>query len=73
MWLAGAGTKPGLVYGATDDFGYNVADKPAHVHDIQATVLHQLGIDHEKLTYRHNGSDRRLTDVHGHVIKELLT
>jgi hypothetical protein len=72
MWLAGGGIKPGLAYGSTDDFGYNVADKPVHTHDFQATLLHQLGIDHERLTYRFQGRDFRLTDVHGTVVKDIL-
>jgi hypothetical protein len=72
MWLAGGGVKPGVIHGATDDFGYNVTEKPVHVHDLQATLLHLLGIDHEKLTYKHQGRYYRLTDVHGHVVKAVL-
>jgi hypothetical protein len=72
MWMAGGGVKPGIAYGETDDFCYNVARDPVHVHDLNATILHLLGIDHTKLTFRHNGIDRRLTDVHGHVINEIL-
>jgi hypothetical protein len=72
MWFAGGGVKVGLSYGATDDLGFHVADKPVHVHDVQATVLHLLGFDHEKLTYRYAGRDFRLTDVHGHVVKDIL-
>ncbi len=72
-WMAGGGVKPGIVYGETDDFSYNVIDKPVHIHDLNATVLHCLGIDHEKLTFRHQGRDFRLTDVHGKVIQDLLT
>lgn len=72
MWLAGGGIKPGMIYGATDDFGYNVTENPVHVHDLQATLLHQLGIDHERLTYKHQGRYYRLTDVHGHVVKDIL-
>lgn len=72
MWLAGGGMRPGLVYGQTDDLGYNIADKPVHVHDLQATLLHTLGIDHERLTYKHQGRRYRLTDVHGHVMHEWL-
>jgi hypothetical protein len=68
LWLAGGGTKPGFVYGATDDHSYNIVEDPVHVHDLQATILHLLGIDHEKLTYRHQGRDFRLTDVHGKVV-----
>jgi hypothetical protein len=72
MWLAGGGVKPGLTYGATDELGFHVADKPVHVHDLQATILHLLGFDHEKLTFRHAGRDFRLTDVHGQVVRDLL-
>jgi hypothetical protein len=72
VWMAGGGVKPGLIHGETDDFGYNVATKPVHVHDLQATILHQLGIDHERLTYKHQGRYYRLTDVHGHVVKDIL-
>ncbi|HVY71838.1 MAG TPA: DUF1501 domain-containing protein [Verrucomicrobiae bacterium] len=71
-WLAGGGIKGGVSYGATDEWSYKAVENPAYCYDIHATVLHLLGIDHEKLTYRHNGIDRRLTDVHGDVIKELL-
>jgi hypothetical protein len=72
MWMAGGGTKPGLTYGATDDYSYNVTEQPVHVHDIQATILHCLGIDHTRLTYKFQGRDFRLTDVHGNVAKEIL-
>jgi uncharacterized protein (DUF1501 family) len=72
MWFAGGGVKPGLTYGATDDLGFHVADKPVHVHDVQATILHLLGFDHEKLTYRYAGRDFRLTDVFGHEVKGIL-
>ncbi len=72
MWLAGGGVKAGLTYGATDDLGFHVAEKPVHVHDVQATILHLLGFDHEKLTYRYAGRDFRLTDVHGKVVKDIL-
>jgi hypothetical protein len=72
IWMAGGGVKPGLVYGDTDDFGYNVIKDPVHVHDFQATVLHQLGLDHEKLIFKHQGRRYRLTDVAGKVIKDLL-
>jgi hypothetical protein len=71
-WMAGGGVRPGITYGATDDFGYNVAENPVHVHDFQATLLHLLGIDHEKLTYRFQGRYYRLTDVHGNVVKGVL-
>lgn len=87
VWMAGGGVKPGMVYGQTDDYGYNIVDKDGaiidpsvenftpgavHVHDLQATILNQLGVDHTKLTYRYQGRDFRLTDVHGHVVKDLL-
>jgi len=87
IWMAGGGVKPGFVYGNTDDFGYNIVDQhgntidpsvdnfttgAVHVHDLQATILNQLGIDHTKLTYHYQGRDFRLTDVHGHVVKDLL-
>jgi len=72
MWLAGGGAKGGVVHGATDDFGFRAVENRVHVHDLQATVLHLLGLDHERLTYRHSGRDFRLTDVHGRVVKELL-
>lgn len=71
-WLAGGGVKGGVTYGTSDDWSYKVADKPAYCYDVHATVLHLLGIDHQKLTFRHNGIDRRLTDVHGHVIREIV-
>ncbi|MGI9442103.1 MAG: DUF1501 domain-containing protein [Rubripirellula sp.] len=71
-WMAGGGVKPGVVYGETDDFSYNVVDKPVHIHDLNATMLHCLGINHEQLTYRHQGRDFRLTDVHGNVVHDLL-
>jgi hypothetical protein len=72
IWLAGGGVKSGFSYGKTDDFGLNVAEHPVHVHDLNATILHLLGLDHEKLTFRHQGRDFRLTDVHGHVVKDIL-
>ncbi|MBI3849217.1 MAG: DUF1501 domain-containing protein [Verrucomicrobia bacterium] len=72
LWMAGGGIKPGLVYGATDDFGYNIVENPVNVHDFHATMLHCLGIDHTKLTYRFEGRDFRLTDVSGEVVKDLL-
>jgi len=72
-WLAGGGIRPGITYGASDDFSYNVADKPVHVHDLQATILHQLGINHERLTFRTQGRDYRLTDIAGNVVDDLLT
>ena len=72
MWLAGGGVKGGMVYGATDEFGYAAVEKKVHVHDLHATILHLMGIDHEKLTYRYSGRDFRLTDVSGEVVKEIL-
>ena len=72
VWMAGAGVKKGFTYGATDDFGYNVVADPVHVHDLQATLLHLLGIDHERLTFPYQGRRFRLTDVHGEVVRELL-
>jgi arylsulfatase A-like enzyme len=73
MWLAGGGVRPGIVYGQTDDFSYNITENPVHVHDLNATILHCLGIDHERLTYRYQGRDFRLTDVHGRVVRDLLS
>ncbi|MNC94423.1 hypothetical protein D3C83_112740 [compost metagenome] len=70
--MAGGGTKRGFVVGETDDFSYNVVSDPVPVHDLQATILHLMGIDHTKLTYRFQGRDFRLTDVHGEVVKKLL-
>jgi hypothetical protein len=72
LWMAGGGIKPGTVYGQTDPFGYNITENPMHVHDLQATIQHLLGIDHERLTYKYQGRQFRLTDVHGHVVKEIL-
>jgi hypothetical protein len=72
MWLAGGGVKGGTIYGATDDFGFKAVEKPVHVHDLHATILHLLGIDHTKLTYRYSGRDFRLTDVSGTVLHELI-
>jgi hypothetical protein len=72
IWMAGGGIKPGVVYGSTDEFGYNIAENPVDVHDLQATILRQLGINHELLTYKHQGRYYRLTDVHGKVVKALL-
>jgi uncharacterized protein (DUF1501 family) len=72
VWIAGGGFRPGLTYGQTCDFSYNVVQNPVSVHDLHATVLHQLGIDHTRLTYRHQGRDFRLTDVAGHVVTDLL-
>jgi hypothetical protein len=72
VWMAGGGIKPGLTYGATDDLGFHAVENPVHVHDLQATILHLLGFDHERLTYRHAGRDFRLTDVSGQVVKAVL-
>jgi len=88
IWMAGGGIKPGITYGRTDDYGYNIADADGnpiepdkseftsgavHVHDLQATILHLLGIDHERLMFLYQGRRFRLTDVHGHVIKDILS
>ena len=72
-WLAGGGVKAGHVHGATDDFGWNITADPIHVHDMQATIMHLAGIDHTRLTYRYQGRQFRLTDVHGHVVKDILS
>lgn len=72
MWMAGGGIKPGVTIGATDELGFNVVEDPVHVHDLHATILHLLGLDHERLTFRYQGRDFRLTDVHGHIVKKLL-
>lgn len=72
VWFAGAGVKGGMAYGATDEVGLRAAENPVHVHDLHATILHLMGLDHERLTYYHNGRDERLTDVAGHVVKEIL-
>ncbi len=72
IWMAGGGVRPGIQYGETDEFGYNIAKDPVHVHDFQATLLHLLGVDHERLTFKHQGRRFRLTDVHGKVVKGIL-
>jgi hypothetical protein len=72
VWMAGGGIKGGITYGETDDFSYNIVDRPVHIHDLNATILHCLGVDHTRLTYRHQGRDFRLTDVHGVVVRDLL-
>jgi uncharacterized protein (DUF1501 family) len=72
IFMAGGGVKSGMVYGETDDFGYNIQENPVHVHDFQATVMHLMGIDHEKLIYKHLGRRYRLTDVHGKVVSDLI-
>ncbi len=72
IWLAGGGIKPGMTYGKTDDFCYNIVDKPVHVHDLHATLLHRLGVDHTKLTFKFQGRHYRLTDVHGRIVNDIL-
>jgi hypothetical protein len=72
VWLAGGGIKPGITHGVTDDFGYNIVQDPVHVHDLHATILHCLGIDHTKLTFKYQGRHHRLTDVHGHIVGAIL-
>jgi uncharacterized protein (DUF1501 family) len=73
IWMAGGGVKGGLTYGASDELGFQVAENPVHIHDLQATILYQLGFDHTKLTHRFQGRDFRLTDVYGEVVRELLS
>ena len=72
IWMAGGGVKPGISYGRTDDFCYNVVENPVHIHDINATILHTLGVNHERLTYKFQGRDFRLTDIHGEIVKGIL-
>lgn len=72
MWLAGGGIKPGVTLGATDELGFNVVEDPVHIHDLHATMMHLLGLDHTKLTFRYQGRDYRLTDVHGHLVAKIL-
>ena len=72
IWMAGGGVRPGLVYGSTYDLGYNITENPVHVHDFQATVMHLMGIEHERLTFKHQGRRYRLTDVHGEVVRDIL-
>ena len=72
IWMAGGGIKPGMTYGASDDLGMNAVKDRVHVHDFQATILHLLGIDHEQLTFKHQGRRHRLTDVHGNVVRGIL-
>jgi hypothetical protein len=72
VFLAGAGIKPGMTLGETDDYCYNITSDPVHVHDLNATILHLLGVDHKKLTYRFQGRDFRLTDIHGELVKKIL-
>ena len=73
IWMAGGGVKRGFTYGSTDEFGFGIAENEVHVHDFHATCLHLLGIDHERLTFRHQGRDFRLTDVHGHVVHDIIS
>jgi len=72
MWMAGGGVKRGFSYGETDDYSVNAVVDRVHVHDLQATILHQMGIDHERLTYKYQGRHFRLTDVHGKVVRDIL-
>ena len=70
--MAGGGVKAGMSYGKTDELGYNIVESPVHIHDLHATIMHLMGLDHEKLTHKHLGRRFRLTDVHGHVVKDIL-
>jgi len=72
MWLAGGGINPGIAYGTTDEFGFQAVENRVSIHDLHATLLHQLGLDHERLTYRYAGRDFRLTDVQGQVVRDIL-
>src|SRR5690606_34897088 len=72
IWMAGGGVKPGIVYGETDDFGYNIVKNPVHVHNLHATILHLMGLDHERLVFKHLGRRYRLTDVSGTVVRDIL-
>ncbi|NND08714.1 MAG: DUF1501 domain-containing protein, partial [Saprospiraceae bacterium] len=72
LWMAGGGVKPGVSYGATDEFGFSPIENAVHVHDFQATLMHLMGIDHERFIFKHQGRRYRLTDVHGHVVKDIL-
>ena len=72
MWLAGGGVKAGLRYGQTDELGFGIVENKVHIHDLQATIMHLLGFEHERLTFRFQGRDYRLTDVHGNVVPEIL-
>ena len=72
MWMAGGGVKGGFEYGQTDELGFGVVENKVHIHDLHATILHLLGLDHERLTYRYGGRDFRLTDVYGRVVREIL-
>ena len=72
MWMAGGGVKGGTIYGSTDEFGFAAVENKVHIHDLHATILYLMGIDHEELTYRYSGRDFRLTDVHGNVVKDII-
>ena len=72
MWMAGGGVRGGITYGETDAFGFRAVEKRVHIHDLHATILHLLGIDHERLTFKHNGRDMRLTDVSGRVVRDVI-
>jgi hypothetical protein len=73
MWMAGGGVRGGMTFGATDEFGWHSVENKVHVHDLHATILHLMGLNHERLTFRFGGRDYRLTDVHGNVVKEILS
>ena len=73
VWMAGGGVKPGIVYGATDEFGYRAIKNRLEMHDLHATMLHLLGVDHTRSTFRFSGRDMRLTDVHGHVVEDIVS
>ena len=72
-WLAGGGVRGGTIHGSSDEWSYQATEKPTYCYDVHSTILHLLGIDHRKLTFRHNGIDRRLTDVHGEIISEIVS
>jgi hypothetical protein len=72
IWMAGGGIKPGISYGQTDEFCYNIVENPVHIHDLNATMLHCLGVNHERLVYKFQGRDFRLTDIHGNLVKDIL-
>jgi arylsulfatase A-like enzyme len=72
MWMAGGGVRRATIHGATDDLGFSITDSPVHVHDLNATILHLLGLEHTRLTFRHQGRDYRLTDVHGELVTGIL-
>ena len=72
VWMAGGGVKGGTSFGQTDDLGYSIVENPVHVHDFNATILHLMGLNHERLTFRYQGRQYRLTDVHGHVVKDII-